>query len=137
MARPVFVDANIPMYAAGAAHPHKEPSLRLLQRIADGRLKAVTDAEVLQEILYRFWALRLPAEGIKIVDHFVTAVPAVLAVTKRDALRAKILLGRQPSLSPRDAIHAAVLLNNGLNAIHSYDRHFDSIPGIERTEPKP
>lgn len=136
MARAVFIDANIPMYASGEAHPHKEPSLAFLERVATGKLKAVTSAEVLQEILYRFWALKLPTKGMEVFDHFSIAVPVVLPVTKRDMVRAKGLLAQQPSLPPRDAIHAAVLLNNGLREICSYDRHFDQFPGIHRIEPE-
>ena len=50
----VFIDVNIPMYAAGTPHPLREPSQRVIMAIAIGRLDAVTDAEVLQEILYRY-----------------------------------------------------------------------------------
>lgn len=135
MARPVFIDANIPMYAAGEAHPHKEPSLQLLEQVAAGRLRAVTDSEVLQEILYRFWALKLLPKALEVFDHFLLAVPVVLPVTKRDMARAKAILVQETGLPPRDAVHAAVLLNNGLKSICSYDRHFDRVPGIRRMEP--
>ena len=135
MAKPVFMDANIPMYAAGEPHPHKEPSLALLERIAAGHSRAVTDTEVLQEILYRFWALKLAAKALDLFDHFLLAVPVVLPVTKRDMVRAKTFLVEVPGLPPRDAVHAAVLLNNGLKSICSYDRHFDRIPDIHRIEP--
>ena len=124
------------MYAAGESHPHKDPSLAFLRRLATGSLRGVTDTEVLQEILYRFWALRLKAKAIEVFDLFVTTVPTVLPVTKRDMLRAKALLAEQQDLPPRDAVHAAVLLNNGLKSIYSYDRHFDRIPGILRVEPE-
>ena len=123
------------MYAAGEIHPHKEPSLAFLQRVATGRLKGVTNTEVLQEILYRFWALKLQTKAIEIFDHFLTSVPTVLPVTKRDMVRARTLLAQQPDLPPRDAVHAAVVLNNGLRNICSFDRHFDRIPGILRVEP--
>ena len=44
----VFIDTNIPMYAAGKAHPAKQPSLELLHRVIEGELEAATDVEVLQ-----------------------------------------------------------------------------------------
>jgi len=49
----VFIDTNIPMYAAGKEHSFKAPSISLLHAIADGELDAVTDCEVFQEILHR------------------------------------------------------------------------------------
>ncbi|RMF84316.1 MAG: VapC toxin family PIN domain ribonuclease, partial [Nitrospinota bacterium] len=41
---PVFIDTNIPMYAAGTSHPLREPSQRVIRAIANGQLDAVTDA---------------------------------------------------------------------------------------------
>jgi predicted nucleic acid-binding protein len=45
------------MYAAGADHPNKEPSVRFLERVARGEVEAALDAESLQEILHRYRAL--------------------------------------------------------------------------------
>ena len=38
-------------------------------------------------------------------------------------------------ISARDAIHAAIIRNHGIEFIASFDRHFDRIPGIIRLEP--
>jgi len=35
----------------------------------------------------------------------------------------------------RDAIHAATMINNGINEIISTDAHFDLIPEIKRIDP--
>ncbi len=43
----VLIDANILMYAAGAAHPNKQPSIRLLERVANGEVDATINAETL------------------------------------------------------------------------------------------
>jgi len=40
------------------------------------------------------------------------------------------------SISARDAIHAAVMINNGLEWIASFDKGFDSVPAIRRLELK-
>jgi predicted nucleic acid-binding protein len=52
----ILIDANIFMYAAGAEHPHKEPSRMFLEQVARGEVDAALDAEVLQEILHRYRA---------------------------------------------------------------------------------
>ena len=54
----VFIDSNIPMYVAGANHPHRAPAVRFLERVRRGEVEASTSTEVLQEILYRYSALR-------------------------------------------------------------------------------
>jgi predicted nucleic acid-binding protein len=35
----------------------------------------------------------------------------------------------------RDALHAAVVMEEGLRGIYTYDRDFDRIKGIRRLEP--
>jgi predicted nucleic acid-binding protein len=48
---------------------------------------------------------------------------------------ARELLDRHPMLMARDGLHAAVVLVEGFEAICSYDRDFDLIPGVRRVEP--
>jgi predicted nucleic acid-binding protein len=44
----ILVDSNILMYAAGTAHPHRGPSVAILEQIALEQVEAMTDVEVLQ-----------------------------------------------------------------------------------------
>ena len=132
----VFLDANIFIYAAGQPHPHKEPSLQFLRSLSQQGMEGITDAEVLQELLYRFWHLKRLTDGVALVEQAVRLVPRVLSVNKPDALLAATLLKQHPTIEPRDAIHAAVMLNHGLTTIFSYDQHFDRISGLNRVEPQ-
>jgi len=50
----IFIDVNIPMYAGGSPHPLREPSQQVILAIVAAQLDAVTDAEIFQEILYRY-----------------------------------------------------------------------------------
>ena len=45
-------------------------------------------------------------------------------------LKACDLLERHPQLRPRDAVHAATMLNNGIESILTADSHFDNLAGI-------
>jgi predicted nucleic acid-binding protein len=58
----------------------------------------------------------------------------VLPVTLADTDRARDLLLAVDGISARDAIHAAVMLNHGVERIATFDRGFDAVPGIERWE---
>jgi len=131
----VFLDVNIFMYAAGRPHPYKEASQRILRQVAQGEADAVSDSEVLQELLYRYWHLRMLKQGLALVDHAVRLVPEILPVGKVDIVLATALLGEHPGLQPRDAVHAAVMLNNGITRLYSYDHHFDVVAGLKRLEP--
>ena len=132
----VFVDSNIPMYLAGKEHPHREPARRLLAKIQRGQIEGFTSVEVLQEILYRYTALQKPDLAREVYDAFVQICPVVLGVTLAETDLARNLLEEVDGISARDAIHAAVMINNDLEWIASFDKGFDSVPAIRRVELK-
>ena len=131
----ILVDANVLMYAAGAEHASKEPSLRYLEAVADGRVDGVLDAEVLQEILHRYRAIGAWAGGRRVCDSARRIFPMVLPITAEVVDRARALLDRAAGISARDALHAAVVETYELEGICSYDRGFDRVPGLKRVEP--
>jgi predicted nucleic acid-binding protein len=132
----VLIDTNIFIYAAGKPSPYKTPSINLLKKIAREELEAYCDTEVLQEVLYRHWHIKEFEKGSQMVKEILTVVPRILSVTREDVIKAvEILNQKKPGLQPRDAIHVAIMLNNGIETIYSYDRHFDGIEGIRRLEP--
>lgn len=131
----IFIDTNIFIYAAGRPHPHKEPSAKLLKQIAQGEAQGLSSVEVGQELLYRYWHIKMPEAGFQIMDYFLEIMGPVLPVVKPDISLAKRLMQEHGRLPPRDAIHAAVMLNHAITRIYSYDRHFDLIEEIKRLEP--
>lgn len=130
----IFVDSNIPMYVAGRDHPLKEPARRFLAKVQSGRVEACTSTEVLQEILYRYVGLKRRDIALRVYDLFLQLCAQVFAVTIADTDRARILLAETDKIGVRDAIHAAVMLNNGLTEIASFDAAFDDIEGIARID---
>lgn len=130
----VFVDSNLPMYVAGRDHPLREPARRLLARVRAGEVEGCTSTEVLQEILYRYVGLRRPDLAFEVYDLFVQLCPVVLPVTLADTDRARDLLRSGCRVSVRDAVHAAVMLNNDVEAVATFDAGFDAIPGVRRLE---
>lgn len=132
IAEMVFVDSNIPMYVAGRDHPNRGPALRLLERARAHELELCSSTEVLQEILYRYVRLDQVALAAEVYDLFVPQCAVVLPVTIADTDRARKLLLEVPGVGVRDAVHAAVMLENGIRTIATFDQAFDRIPGIER-----
>lgn len=131
----LLIDSNIFMYAAGADHPHKAPSLEFLRRVARGDLEAAVDAEVLQEILHRYRAIGRWSDGRGVYDRARRIVGVVVPVTAEAVDSARALLDRYERLTARDALHAAVVEVHGLDGIASYDRDFDVVDGLTRSEP--
>ena len=56
MSLAVFIDANVPIYAAGGDHPYKEPCAQILRMAAEEPQSFVSDSEVLQELMPRYLA---------------------------------------------------------------------------------
>jgi predicted nucleic acid-binding protein len=128
----IFVDSNIPMYLVGAAHPHKTDAQRLVEQCISARERLVTDAEVLQEILHRYAAIGRRDAIQPAFDALLGVVDEVFPVDEPAVERAKkIVLGTR-RLSPRDAIHLAIMEQRGVRQILSFDAGFDGYPGIER-----
>ena len=128
----IFIDANVPMYLVGAPHPHKTSSLRLLERAAEERQRLVTDAEVLQEIVHRYVAIRRREAIQDAFDALLAVVDDVFSIDRAAVEHAKELVLGYANLSVRDAIHVATMQQQRVTHILSFDAGFDQIPGITR-----
>lgn len=122
------------MYVAGAAHPHRDASRRFLRRVQTGEISGCTSTEVLQEILYRYSALGRLDLVSEVYDLFVQVCPVVFEITLADTDLARDLLLTTEGISARDSVHAAVMLNHGVDSIATFDEVFDRIPGIRRLD---
>jgi predicted nucleic acid-binding protein len=137
IALPLFLDSNIFMYAAGSAHRYKQPCLAILSALERGRLAAVINTEIIQEMLYRYSHIGLADKGVELCRAILKYRITVLPVTERDALLAVDLFDtyRTAGISPRDAVHAATMQNSGIAQILSTDGGFDVFPFLRRVDP--
>jgi uncharacterized protein len=130
----VFIDSNIPMYVAGRDHPNREPARRFLKKVAEGKVAGCTSTEVLQEILYRYSSLSRLDLAREVYHLFAETCPVVYSVTLADTdLACDILCGAN-GISARDALHAAVMRNNEVDSIATFDADFDRVEGIRRVK---
>jgi predicted nucleic acid-binding protein len=113
-------------------YPHKRDAERLLQiAITDGR-RLVTDAEVFQEILHRYSAIRRLDAVSPAFEALLKVVDEVFAVTLEDAQRAReILLAGATRVSARDALHIAIMEREARN------RDYDIRHGLRRRRADP
>ena len=65
-----FIDANVPIYAAGREHPYREPCIRVLAAVNDNPEAFVTDAEVFQEIMHHYLRTERRDAGQVVVESF-------------------------------------------------------------------
>lgn len=131
-----FLDANVPIYAAGRPHPSKGPCVQVLLLAAEHPHFFVTDAEVLQELLHRYLALRIWPQGREVFRRFAELMQErIEAVQAADVQRAASLADVRQGLGGRDLLHAAVMERLGLRYIVSSDMGFDGLPEVERLDP--
>jgi predicted nucleic acid-binding protein len=131
----ILIDTNIVMYAAGAPHPNKGPSARLLEAVARGEVDAIIDTELLQEVLHRCRHIGRWEDGKQVYDLSRQIFEKVISVSPGMLDEARQLMDEFPSLMARDALHAAVAIHEKCTAICSYDSDFDVIWRIKRIEP--
>lgn len=139
----LFIDTNIVMYAVGKEHRHKNVCGRIITKIADGSFYKdvgipVTDAEVFQEILYRYALLGRWETGIFICRHFLDLGLEVLPF---DSSGVETMLKLSQAyqgrgIPPRDLVHVAVMMNHGTMRIVSVDSHFDLMKEVKRVAPE-
>jgi Fic family protein len=102
------------------------------EEVRAGELDACTSTEVLQEILYRCAALKRLDLARQVYELFAMLCPVVYPVTLADTDRAKQLVCDGCGIGVRDAIHAAVMLNNDIDQVATFDAGFDLIHEVRR-----
>jgi len=133
-----FLDVNVPIYAAGRNHTYKKSSAWIMTEITEGRMEVVIDTEIIQEVLYRYGAIREWQIAVTMANNLLTIMPKIYPIYPADIRLAVKLFEQYASkgVTARDVIHIAVMHNNGLTRIISTDTHFDLIEGITRFDPK-
>lgn len=131
----VFIDTAVLMYAGGAAHELKEPSARVVRQVRDRELDGVISAEVVQEILHRFIAIRRPETGAQMARDALDLFAPVLPLTHAVMDRMPDLMNRYSTRAARDLVHVATCLEEGIGFIVSPDRGLDAVTEVRRLDP--
>jgi uncharacterized protein len=133
---PIFIDANVPMYAAGRPHDLRQPCIDVLSLAARQPETFFTDVEILQELMHRYLALRRWAEGRVALREFASLMMGrVEPVYADDIEQAASLADDYTGLSARDLLHAAVMARVGADRIVSADHGFDRVRHLRRLDP--
>ena len=128
----IFVDSNIPMYFVGARHPRKVDAQRIVEGLVAERRRLVSDVEVLQEILHRYVSIDRREMIQPAFDALLGVVDEVFSIQASTVDRAKAIVLSRRKLSARDALHLAVMEEQGVSEILTFDAGFDGYPGITR-----
>jgi predicted nucleic acid-binding protein len=98
-----------------------------------------TDAEVLQELLHRYLALRVWPRGGEVIRNFSTIMRGRVEPIRDTDVEAAVTLADHhlsSGLSARDLLHAVVIARIGATEVISADKGFDKLPELELLDPK-
>ena len=128
----IFLDSNIPMYLVGAPHPNKDAARAVVERCISRGERLVTSAEVMQEILHRYVAIRRTDAIQPALDALLGLVDEVFPIEAVDVTGARDVLATRAQMSARDALHVAVMKRRGVDTVLSFDAGFDTVAWLER-----
>ena len=128
----IFIDTNIPMYLIGADQTlQHQARAQIEDAIAQGDILC-TDAEVLQEVLHRYLAIRRPEFIDPAFETLLGVVDVVYPIEREDVERGRRVVRTTSRLSARDALHIAVMQRHDVDRVMTFDADFDGIPGLTR-----
>jgi len=133
-----YVDSNVFLFPVIYRAEDVEEARRaksFLLKIARGEVEAYTSTITWDEVVWvirKIFNFELSLEQGRRFLEFPNL--KFLSVKKSTVFVAHKLLERY-RLKPRDALHAAVAIENGLTEIVSYDRDFDVLKELKRIEP--
>jgi len=136
--RLLYIDSNVFIYPViydPDAIPEAARARARLREIVSGSIEACTSTLTWDEVAWvtrRFFgAQRAATQGASFLG-----LPnlRLLKVDLEIISKAQTLLERY-DLKPRDAIHAATAMKNGIEKILSYDEDFDMLPNLTRISP--
>ena len=130
-----LLDANVVIYSEGREHPYRGPCKIVMEQVNACPGEYAIDVESLQEILHVYSKRGESEKGMAIAQRLLNLFSEIIPITTAEIVTAIRLFRETPGLSGRDAIHAAVVMEHGLEGIVSADRDFDRIPGLRRYDP--
>jgi predicted nucleic acid-binding protein len=133
-----YIDADVIVRFLTGDDPKKQQrATQLFERVERGAIQIATPITTFADVVYVLSSRRLYAvERPKIAAmlNALLRLPGFVVQQRESVLRALTLYGAS-NLDFGDAMIAASMLTDGVDALYSYDRDFDKLTGIQRIEP--
>lgn len=128
----IYLDTNLFVYAAINEGEKGELSRKILTLIATGKIVGYTSLITWDEI---FWVIKKERNqeiAVKEGENFLSFPKLNFLEVNQEIISLSQHFVSQYNLGPRDAIHAASALMNGIKEIVSDDADFDRVNEIKR-----
>ena len=113
-------------------------SFRLFEKVRQGDEQLLMSESIFSEICYVLSSnrqYRASHQSIHTSLSSLLTLPGLNPQSRALQMRALDIFRDNPRLDIEDALSLAHMERAGINEIWSYDRDFDSVPGIRRLEP--
>jgi predicted nucleic acid-binding protein len=131
----IVLDTTLLVYAVGSDHPLREPSRRLVDAIAEGRVDATTTIEVIQEFVHVRTRWHGRADAASVGRNFAELLAPLLPVLGSVVDAGLKIFERSKELGVFDAFLAAAALGSGADALVSADLAFSSVSRLAHVVP--
>lgn len=131
----IVVDTTVLVYAVGTEHPLREPSRKLIDAIAAGRVDATTTIEVIQEFVHVRARRQGRTDAVKAGRNYAELFAPLLVMPAAVVDAGLRIFERSNSLGVVDAFLAATALASGAAAFISADRAFSSVSRLPHVAP--
>ena len=131
----IVVDTTVLVYAVGTEHPLREPSRKLIDAVAAGRVDAATTIEVIQEFVHVRARRRSRKDAVKAGRNYAELFAPLLVMPTAVVDAGLRIFERTTSLGVFDSFLAATALSAGADALVSADLGFASVPRLSHVVP--
>jgi predicted nucleic acid-binding protein len=131
----IVLDTTVLVYAVGAEHPMREPSRKLVEAIAAGRIDATTTVEVIQEFVHIRARRQGRGDAAKAGRNFADLLAPLLVIPASSIETGLRIFERSKSLGAFDSFLAATAIASGADALVSADRAFSSVARLAHIAP--
>ena len=130
----IVVDTTVLVYAVGAEHALRQPCRQLVTAVGDGRLRATTTVEVIQEFAHVRARRRSRQDAADLAGDLAALLAPLLIVADEDLSEGLSLFVGNDSLGAFDAVLAATARRRGA-ALVSADRAYAEVDGLPYLDP--
>ncbi|ATZ61235.2 MAG: type II toxin-antitoxin system VapC family toxin [Methanosarcinales archaeon Met12] len=128
----MYLDTNVFIYAALNREEKGKRCRKMMEMLGRGKLSCAISCLVLDEVAWAVSKHRDFNTGMKVWGD-ILEVPnlKIVSIDENIAVKAPSLMDKY-RLRPRDAIHAALVVENAIGTIVSDDSDFDRVNEIQR-----
>ena len=127
----MYIDSNIFIFAAINQDENGERCRNIIKLIEEEKISCAASYLIIDEII---WVLKKKIgkkDAITIIKAILSLPIKWLSIDESSIIRMVDIL-ENTNIDPRDALHIACMLNNGLSTILSEDKDFDRIKNVKR-----